>query len=261
MNVRRQQGFTMVELMVALLIGLFLLGGLGILVFDNKRAFVGQGSLAALQDGERMASTIMTDVIQTSGYYPNPQQFTAINQLVAVTPPSVPVAMSAGQAITGVPGAVALGGDTITLRYATNNHDGILLCSGNDNETGTQAYYANTFSVVTNAAGVPQLVCDLSTNGAAPVRYYLVNNVQSISILYGVNSASVANNVDSYMTTAVVTANSLWSSVVSVQLTINFLNPLLAANGNNVVGQGTYKTAAGPIPFVRTVAIMNKAGI
>jgi type IV pilus assembly protein PilW len=262
MSVRKQQGFTMVELMVAVLIGLFLLGGLGILVFDNKRAFVGQGSLAQLQDGERMASTIMTDVIQTTGYFPNPQQNTAANLISAASPPSVLVAMNAGQGVTGLTGAT-LQGDSITVRYATNNHDGILLCNGNDNETGSQAYYANTFSVVVNASNVSQLVCNLSTNGGAPVAYPLVNNVQSLTIMYGVNSAGIANNVDSYMTASAVTANNFWSNVVSVQLTITFLNPLVANNGtnagSNVAGQGTYSSAT--IPFNRTIALMNKTGI
>jgi type IV pilus assembly protein PilW len=263
MSVRRQQGFTMVELMVAVLIGLFLLGALGILVFDNKRAFVGQGSLAQLQDGERMASTIMTDVIQTAGYFPNPQQNTVANSLPAAAPPSVLLAMNAGQGITGLTGTGAQG-DSITVRYATNSHDGVLLCSGSDNETGSLGSYANTFSVVVNASNVSQLVCNLSTNGGAMVPYPLVNNVQSLTIRYGVNSAGNANNVDSYMDASTVTANNFWPNVVSVQLTITFFNPLVANNGtnagSNVAGQGTY-TLTPTIPFKRTIAIMNKAGI
>ena len=52
---RRQSGFTLVELLVALLIGLFLLGGLMTLVQDNRRTFAGQNQLSQLQDSERMA--------------------------------------------------------------------------------------------------------------------------------------------------------------------------------------------------------------
>ena len=66
----RARGFTLVELLVSLLIGLFLLGGLLTLVQNNKRTFTTQNSLAQLQDGERLAMSVMTDVIQTAGYFP-----------------------------------------------------------------------------------------------------------------------------------------------------------------------------------------------
>jgi type IV pilus assembly protein PilW len=254
MIMRRQRGFTMIELMVALVIGIFLLGALSIVAFDNKRAFVGQSGLAQLQDAERLATTIMTDVIQTAGYYPTtqgPQSNSPNNQLIAT---SIPVSMATGQAIAGQTG------DSITVRYATNNQDGILLCNGSDNETGGATYFANTFTVVSN-----QLVCNLSTTGAAAISYPLVNNVQSLSIRYGVNSAGTGNNVDSYMSAATVNANGFWGNVVSVQITITFFNPLAqqtaAANvtGNNVAGQGL--PANSTISFTRTVALMNKAGI
>ena len=236
-----QRGFTMIELMVALVIGLFLLGALSILAFDNKRAFTGQNYLAQLQDNERLASTIMTDVIQTAGYYPSPQANTAVTMM-----PAVP-GMVAGQSMLGATG------DAITVRYATNFKDGVILCNGSDNETGATNYFANTFSV--NASN--QLVCSLSTGGGAAVTYPLVNNVSSLSILYGVNSAGTGNNVDAYMTTAQVIAANAWNSVMSVQITINFINPLAPAT-NKQQGQGTQPAT---IAFKRAVALMNKTGI
>jgi len=64
---QRQSGFTMVELMVALLIGLFLMGGLMTLLQNNRKAFSSQSLLGQLQDSERLAMTMMTGVIQQSG--------------------------------------------------------------------------------------------------------------------------------------------------------------------------------------------------
>jgi type IV pilus assembly protein PilW len=241
---KKQSGFTMIELMVAMVIGIFLLGALSILAFDNKRAFTGQNYMAQLQDNERMAATIMTDVIQTAGYYPSPQANTAVTSIPAG---SVPAAMVAGQSLSGATG------DSITVRYATNYRDGVILCSGNDNETGATNYFGATFSV--NASN--QLVCNMTTGNGAAVPYPLVNNVSSLAILYGVNSGSNGNNVDSYMTAAQVTANTDWPNVMSVQITITFINPLAAAT-NKQVGQGT---EAATIAFTRTVALMNKAGI
>ncbi len=67
-----QDGFTLIELMIALLIGLFLAGGLLVLVQDNRRVFGNQNQLAQLQDSERLALSMMTDVIQMAGYFPDP---------------------------------------------------------------------------------------------------------------------------------------------------------------------------------------------
>ena len=64
-----QRGFTLIEIMVALLIGLFLLGALLIIVQTNKRVFVNQNQLAQLQDGERMALTVISDVHPVGGLF------------------------------------------------------------------------------------------------------------------------------------------------------------------------------------------------
>jgi type IV pilus assembly protein PilW len=235
-----QRGFTMVELLVALLIGLFLLGGLLTLVQDNKRTFSAQGSLSQLQDNERLAMTIMTDVVQTTGYFPSPTS----NTLASVLPAAG--AMIQGQPMTGTYNAAAPG-DTLTARFATASGDGILNCSGSSNTSGGVLTYTNTFSVVVNAAGVSQLVCTL--NGVA---YPLISGVTQLSVMYGVNTSGAGDNVDTYMNAAQVSANGKWTSVLSVQIKLLFTNPLYVAAG---LGQ------AATISFQRNVAVMSTAGI
>jgi type IV pilus assembly protein PilW len=231
-----QQGFTLVEVMVALLIGLFLLGGLLTVVQDNKRTFGTQNQLAQLQDAERLGMTMMTDVIQATGYFPNPTANTATSVLLAYG------AMAQGQAMTGTYNAAAPG-DTITVRYATNSGDGILNCTGSSNTSGAVFTYVNTFSVVNN-----QLVCTRE-NGTT---YPLINGVTNLSVLYGVNTTGSGNNVDTYMQAAQVTANADWYNVVSVRILLSFTNPLYVA-----AGAGQLPT----ITFQRLVGVMNKTGI
>ena len=72
-----QSGFTLVELMIAVTIALFLVGGLVTLVDGMKRAALSQDGMSQLQDNERMAATLMSDVIQSAGYFPNPTVNTA----------------------------------------------------------------------------------------------------------------------------------------------------------------------------------------
>jgi type IV pilus assembly protein PilW len=246
---RRQRGFTLIELMIALLIGLFLLGGLMTLVQDNRRSFSTQNQLSQLQDAERLAMTIMTDVIQAAGYFPDPTSNTATSSLPVVG------ALTAGQFMVGTYNAVAPG-DTITARYATTTGDGILNCSGSSNTTGNipPTLYTNVFSVLNG-----QLVCTM--NGTA---YPLVGTapgapgtasgivVYNLSILYGVNSTGVGSNVDSYVNASAV---SNWNNVISVQITLTFQNPLWSAT---VQGQGTQPQY---LTFQRVVGVMNQTGI
>src|ERR1700730_5733873 len=137
-----QRGFTLVELSVAMLIGLFLLGGLLTLVQDMRRTFGNQNQLGQLQDNERLAMTLITDIIQAAGYYPNPTFYLPATALPAQAP--FP-ALAAGQALTGTHNP-APPGDTITVQFLTLPNDGIINCQGLTNTTGAPQIYVNRFS-------------------------------------------------------------------------------------------------------------------
>jgi len=69
---RAARGFTFVEIMVALALGLFLIGGLLTLVQAMRRTATNQSGMSQLQDNERMAMQLITDVVQSTGYYTSP---------------------------------------------------------------------------------------------------------------------------------------------------------------------------------------------
>jgi type IV pilus assembly protein PilW len=236
----------MVELLVALLIGLFLIGGLLTLVQDNRRTFATQNLLAQLQDSERLAMTMITDVIQTAGYFPNPTLNTAVGSLPAAG------GMAAGQALAGTGAFNAPApGDSITVRYATQNGDGILNCTGNSNNTGGNVTYTNVFSVVNG-----QLVCTLNgvalpLVGAPPGTPNAIT-VNNLVILYGINAAGTSNNVTEYVDATGV-AN--WNAVIAVKVTLTFQNPLWSAA---FVGQGNQPQT---LNFQRIIPVMNQTGI
>ena len=219
MHRMNQKGFTLIEIMIALMIGVFLLGALLTIVQTNRRVFGEQSQLAQMQDNERMAMTMMGDVIQSAGYFPNP----VINTLTTALNAAGPFAV--GQSISGT--AVAGPLDTIQVRYMTAGGDGILNCSGLPNPTGgPNTLYVNEFKV---QAG--QLIC--TVNGGT--QYTLVGGVPgsglditNMSILYGVRAdpTQPGNNVDTYMDATTVNGAGLWGSVISVQVTLTFTNPL-----------------------------------
>jgi len=111
-----QRGFTLVELMIAVLIAMFLIGGLLTLVQAMKTTSMNQSGLSQLQDSERMAMTLMTDVIQSTGYFPSPLVNTPASSFPIVAPFTF-----TGQAIFGTGNFTDVApGNTLTVRYLTN---------------------------------------------------------------------------------------------------------------------------------------------
>jgi type IV pilus assembly protein PilW len=243
-----EQGFTLVELMVAMAIALFLMGGLLALVQGTRRAFGGQNQLAQLQDSERLAMTMITDVIQAAGYFPNPTGTTAANAL-----PAAGSFVTPGQAIYGQSNVTAQG-DTITARYQTASGDNIINCVGQTNGSGGPLLYVNTFSVIV-VAGQVQLACALGVGAAAPAAPVpLITGLQQMQIWYGVktNFAVADYTADTYLPASSMT-NVNWTNVTSVRVQLTFNNPLWVAA--NPQGQPQF------IPFTRVIGVMNRAGV
>ena len=241
-----QRGFTLIELAVALLIGLFLIGGLLTLVQAMKRTNSVQNGMSQLQDSERLAMQLITDVVQTTGYFTDPQHNTAASIFPAAG------SFVAGQALYGTGTASGTGtGDTILVRYATDGTDNVIDCSGNAQPTTTTL--TNAFSVDANG----NLQCTLTVGTGTPTTFTLVSGVTNIAILYGVqsNATSGNNSIDAYLTASQVSANGLWPEVYSVEVALTFKNPLYGT------GNGQTTQANPTIRFERVIDIMNKAGV
>lgn len=240
------RGYTLVELMVALFMALFLLAGLVSILQGTGHTSTNQFALAQLQNNERIAMTLMTDVIQQAGYYPDVQTSTLESAFPAA--PALPTAPAPaftqpGQFIVGQTAATAFG-DSITVRYQA---DGTVLNCLGQSKDATAAAHEYTFSV--NASG--QLAC--SVDGSSPVP--LVGNVRNIQVLYGIDAVATSP----YSSTAVnayVSANEMtavnWTNVRSVKLALTFVNPLAGQPG---------QATAPAITFTRVVGVMARNGV
>jgi type IV pilus assembly protein PilW len=251
-NCARSQGFTLVELLIAIALAIFLIGGVLKIVQDTRRATTSQSQSTQLQDNVRLAMTVMTDVIETTGYYTG-----AVGSPQAEAFPALPP-FAEGQTIsgTGAFGAAAPG-DTVSVQYQTAPGDGILNCGGTSNTTAANEFFVNSFSVdalgnlnctLTSAAGVTVIpLIQAVTTGPNQLQ------VLNLQILYGVqtNTATSNGSADSYMDATQVAATTIntlpaWDYVVSVRITLSFTNP--------VAGQP-------PLQFTRIIPIMGKMGL
>jgi type IV pilus assembly protein PilW len=246
-----QAGFTLVELMIAVLIGLFLVGGLLTLT----------SGLSQLHDNERVALSLMTETIQSSGYFqipsPPPANATAASMFSATG------AFVVGQTIVGTDGGSGSAQtDTVSVRYASAGTspggDGTINCIG-----GTSVAAANWIAQF-QVNGSGNLQCVLTTNGMAAPAVTVATGVQYMSILYGVqtNAAAGTYSVDTYLTATQVTAGNYWPNVISVLVTLSFQNPMYCAAGTAcLAGQQPAPLQPATISVSRAIALMNRTGV
>lgn len=249
----RERGYSLVELMIAILIALFLLGGLVTLVMGTRRTSSTQTQLSQLQDSERVAMMMMTNVLQQAGYFPNP---TVAQNWPANIFPVVGSFTQSGQSVFGTY-ASAAPGDTVAVRFAapaTDTNKSVVNCDGTSNTDVVTHAYTNLFQVATPAgATVPYLQCVVTTDsGAAQAAVNLVSGVKSLSVLYGVSGTGDAS-VQTYETAAQVTAAAAWQNVTAAKVRITFMLPAYGSSG------GQYST--GTQYFERVIPIMNRTGV
>jgi type IV pilus assembly protein PilW len=239
---RHSRGFTMVELMVAVTVTLFLIGGALTMLQSTRKTFAAQSQHAQLQDNERLVMTFMAEVIESAGYTPTPQTY--MNTTVL---PASGTSFVAGQGVFGTHVATAPG-DTVTVRYGAAQNDNIFNCAGAQNTTvAPYDVFFNKFWVDnTTDPNNPVLKCTstpTSTNVAQVVP--LVNGVKNLTILYGIkrSAANTGSCTDTYLNASQMAAAD-WTEVCSVSIAVTFVNPLTTAT----------------ITVQRVVAVMDWAG-
>ena len=236
----RQSGYSLIELLVAILIALFLIGGVIVVEQGVHRAYGDQSGISKLQDEERFAMSILTDVVSSAGYFPDP---TSTSVVTALPSTGAPLSLAAGQTLYGTGGPP----DSIYVRFMTASGDGIDLCDGTTNTSGGNVSYTSYLYVSNN-----QLYCQVQPGAAAawsnPVQ--LVNDVTNMQVWYGINTTGTDNNVDTYIPAASMTAAN-WASVSSVMVQLTFVNPLYGTPGETATSNQT-------VTFRRVISVMGR---
>jgi type IV pilus assembly protein PilW len=246
-------GLSLLELLVALTIALFLIGGMAIIFQNVRTTYTEQQGLAQLQDNARLAMTLMTDVIESAGYFPDPTQYSAVTAL-----PASPSFTNAGTPT--IIGNTNQQGDTITVRYAPDATQDLYNCMGGTNAYSPYDTWENTFSVVSTGASSGALECTFwshQSGAQKPVELVtgLTNGTNGeppgIALEYGLSTQTddPGTCLDTYKKQADMVATD-WANVCSVKVTLTFLNPVPTPG----VAMSSY------IPYTIVIPIMNAAG-
>jgi type IV pilus assembly protein PilW len=262
-----QRGFSMIELSIAMLIALFLLGGLLTLVIGTKRTTSTQTALEQLQDNQRIAMTLITNVIQKAGYFPDPTTQQLSINFVTESAVGAGFALPAGQALGGTYSATAPG-DTFVVRFFAPKNDSasnpaIVNCAGQSNSTGSATvWYTNEFQIGTDASGTSWLQCLARTSGAGnTLTINLIPNVTQISVLYGVASGAAGDDysVVQYLNATQVNNSTNWLNVSSVKVTLTFQLPAYGTTGGQMTNCATTNPCTST--FTRVIPVMSRAGV
>lgn len=228
MGYHHQKGLSLVELMVALVLSLFLLTGVITIFINTKVSYSAQQALAALQENQRLASTVLGNTIQQAGYFPynsttptNKYAFPANNTFAL-----------AGQVIYGT-------NSTIKIRFVTAPNDGLINCNGGSN-TGSIQY--SVTDIISLNSSQDSLECAVGTGKPQPIvsplgsQAYNPNGggISSMQVLYGV-APQGSDSVDQYLNASQVQSKNEWMQVHSVLITLDFVNPMY--DPNHVNGQ------------------------
>lgn len=214
-----QSGFTLIELMAALVISSILLMAMYQNFIVTQRSYQLLEGYALLQENARFSEDVLARSIRMAGYRQN-AGFTvgvAFPTDATAAAPTVSTFPSAGQVISGVNNNAAAdvvldGTDTISFRFQGNAAGTSTDCLGNI--VGAGVISVNTFYVGTDNT----LNCSSTINAAVAANSpaTIADGLEDMQILYGIdNNASLV--AGTYLNAGAVTA-AQWPNVVSVRI-------------------------------------------
>lgn len=230
-----QTGLSLIELLIATLVGLFLLTGIASSYISSYKSNIKQDELSKLEDSGRLALDVLSRAIEHTGYTPvhagilNPPFITDRSQIVSE------VCSSGDNSVKSmgifqksmVTGDFA-NGDRIAMMY---NGDSRIFndCSGRElpvscrvdppgaastGASSDRSKIYNAFYLTSNAKrNVYRLMCAGSRDNKTQI---IAEGIEQMQFMYGLASSG-SGDVDHYVDATNVGS---WTSVVSVQIAI-----------------------------------------
>ena len=209
-----QGGFTLIELMISMALGLVLLLVIGTVFVSSRQTFREQEDNARIQEGGRFALEILGRSIKQAGHVEVPFNDFKVS--------------FEGTAITGTNGAAGIA-DTLTMQYdgALGDQD----CEGASvdavGEIIQNHFNLDTANAELQCSGV--ISATPAPPGAPPSGSVLLSNVEDLQIRYGIDTNG-DQSVDQY-----IAAPADWEQVISARVCV-----LVRSEKTNIVSAGNY---------------------
>lgn len=220
-SLQHERGFTLVELLVAMVIGLLIALAAVSSLTVTRQGFNTVDAASQLRDNSRFAADLIQRIaVQTGFKDPKyvtaaPSQTDIANDAAGLIPANVTgfnnslfksTDLTTATARTS-PSVVGYGSDILILRYQTaklnndsssNAADGSMIdCAGNPITTipiDRNDRMVSVFHIALDTNGEPSLMCARSATGSAPYTSQpIVRGVENFQVLYGVDGFTAVN--------------------------------------------------------------------
>ena len=251
-NFRNQKltaGFTLLELLVSMSLGLFLMAGLVQVLLMNREMFGVQENSSRIQEDGRFAVTVLNKVVSHAGYREDAAQDTDIAFPSYTTAANPPVqTLLDGEVINGTDDDVGGGNnvkdgsDTLAVRYRSDGS--IRDCLGSVVANGFMS--VNRFYIDDNdTLSCRSDIYDPATGAAVSTSTQpLIDNIEDMQIRYGMSAGGVFHDVaaECYLDASVIGGGSdcttlNFDQVVSVRISL-----LLHSNDDNLTPDNVSQT-------------------
>jgi type IV pilus assembly protein PilW len=248
----RARGFSLIELMISLTIGLIVVLVVGRIFLGSKQAFSSTEGLSRLQENARYAIALLSRELRSGMYHSDPREpgRCPAGALAGTCVAAFPVATT--PALTGVEGgttsvSITVGGTAASKTTGVADSFSVRF-QGSATSTGNPAVTADPDNTVLNCIGTPIpygnvevntfFIQNDSTNSNEPTLYCktaaaatactvgtncypLVPGVENMQILYGEDSGKDTLNPDGSVDRWVTASNvSAWDNVLSVRVSL-----------------------------------------
>jgi type IV pilus assembly protein PilW len=210
---RAQAGLTLIELMVAMVLGIVLMGVAMNVFLSTRETHRVVTNLARVQENGRFALEQISQVIRMTGYQGDTAAQWVLGPLTLST--------SGVSRLAGTDDDTN-GSDTISIAFRGGADNFIKDCHGNN--VGVADTVVNQYALSANS----ELTCGVIRNGGAIQTLVVVDGVESMHIMYGIDSNN-DDAADQYVTAANVAD---MENVVSVRVAL-----LLMTQDTSLAGQ------------------------
>jgi type IV pilus assembly protein PilW len=203
-------GFTLIELMIAMLLSLIVIGVVGGLFLANSNTFRATDDASRLQENGRFALQTLSRVVRQAGHIPVdvvqllPARTGTNNDAYPVIPSGVMAGAGNARFVSGTDGTGPNNSDSLVVAFRGADGGQIVDCAGVSRAAApatlgtsvaalpTTPTYSRFFVAASSngVAGDNSLWCEVTTAGVtiAPA-FELINGVESFQVLYVVDAA------------------------------------------------------------------------